>query len=49
MRLAAQIEPSMSLGDLQVWVREAPDKGAYQRRLAVWLTGVCRLSGSLGG
>lgn len=44
MRLAAQIEPSMSLGDLQVWVREAPDKGAYQRRLAVWLTGVCRLS-----
>jgi transposase len=43
MRLAAQIEPWLSTEDLQVWVREAPDKGAYQRRLAVWLTGVCRL------
>ena len=43
MRLAAQIEPWLSLEDLQVWVREAPDKGAYQRRLAIWLTGVCRL------
>jgi transposase len=28
---------------LQVWVREAPDKGAYQRRLAIWLTAVGRL------
>jgi len=43
MRLAAQIEPWLSTEDLQVWVREAPDKGGYQRRLAIWLTGVCRL------
>ena len=40
MRLAAQIEPCLSTEDVQVWVREAPDKGANQRRLAVWLTGV---------
>jgi len=43
MRLAAQIEPRLSTEDLRVWVRDAPDKGAYQRRLAIWLTGVCRL------
>ena len=38
MRLPAQIEPWLSTVDLQVWVREAADKGAYQRRLAIWLT-----------
>jgi len=27
----------MSLEDMQVWVREAPDKLGYQRRLAIWL------------
>jgi transposase len=43
MRLPAQIEPWLSTVDLQVWVREAPDKGAYQRRLAIGLTSVCRL------
>src|SRR5262249_34033814 len=43
MRLPAQIEPWLSTEDLQVWVREAPDKASYQRRLAVWLTHVERL------
>ena len=43
MRPPARIEPWLSTQDLQVWVREAPDKGAYQRRLAIWLTDVCRL------
>jgi len=43
MRLPARIEPWLSTEDLQVWVREAPDKSAYQRRLAIWLTGVCHL------
>jgi transposase len=44
MRLPARIEPWLSTEDLQVWVREAPDKSSYQRRLAIWLTGVCRLA-----
>ena len=44
MRLPARIEPWLSTEDLQVWVREAPDKGSYQRRLTIWLTGVCRLA-----
>jgi transposase len=43
MRLPARIEPWLSTEDLQVWVREAPDRSAYQRRLAIWLTEVCRL------
>ncbi len=44
MRPAAQIAPWFSTSDLQVWVREAPDKAAYQRRLAIWLTQVERLA-----
>lgn len=43
MRLPARIEPWLSTEDLQVRVREAPDKSAYQPRLAIWLTGVCHL------
>ncbi len=43
MRLPARIEPWLSTEDLQVRAREAPDKSAYQRRLAIWLTGVCHL------
>ncbi len=43
MRLPARIESWLSTEDLQVWVREAPDKSAYQRRLAIWLTGIGRL------
>jgi len=44
MRLPARIEPGLCREDLQVWVRAAPDKGTYQRRLAIWLTGVCPLA-----
>jgi hypothetical protein len=43
MRLPARIEPWLSAEDREVWAREAPDKGAYRRRLAIWLTGVCRI------
>lgn len=43
MRPPAQIEPWLSLEDLQTWVREAPDKSSYQRRMAIWLTLVGRL------
>ena len=42
MRPPARMEPWLSTEGLQVWVREAPDKSAYQRRLAIWLTAVCR-------
>jgi transposase len=28
----------LSTEELQVWVREAPDRDAYQKRLSVWLT-----------
>ena len=38
MRPPAQIEPWLSTEGLQTWVREAPDKASYQRRLAIWLT-----------
>ncbi len=38
MRLPAQIKPWLSFEELAVWVREAPSKETYQKRLAVWLT-----------
>src|SRR3972149_12225062 len=38
MRPPATVEPWLSTEELQVWVREAPDKESYQRRLAVWWT-----------
>ena len=44
MRPPAQIEPWLSPEDLQTWVREAPDKASYQRRLAIWLTQVGQLA-----
>jgi transposase len=40
MRPPARIEAWLSTEDLQTWVREAPDKASYQRRLAIWLTHV---------
>lgn len=44
MRPPALIEPWLSTEELQVWVREAPDKASYQRRLAVWLTHIGQLA-----
>jgi transposase len=44
MRPPAHIEPWLSTEDLQGWVREAPDKRSYQRRLAIWMTEVGRLA-----
>jgi len=38
MRPPAQLKPWLSPEELAVWVREAPNKDAYQKRLAVWLT-----------
>lgn len=43
MRLPAVIEPWLATEELQAWVREAPDKASFQRRLAVWMTHVGRL------
>lgn len=38
MRCPAQIKPWVSPEEMMIWVREAPSRDAYQRRLAVWLT-----------
>jgi len=40
MRRPAQIKPWMLAEEMVVWVQEAPNRAAYQRRLAVWLTWV---------
>ena len=38
MRRSAQLQPWLSEEEMLVWLREAPDRSSYQRRLAVWLT-----------
>ena len=38
MKPPARIRPWMSLEELGVWVREAPTREAYQKRLVIWLT-----------
>ncbi len=38
MRPPAFITPWLSTEEMQVWVREAPDKPSYQKRVAIWLT-----------
>ena len=38
MREPAQIKPWLSEEESLVWIREAPDIEAYQKRLAIWLT-----------
>lgn len=38
MRPPARLKPWLNPEELAVWVREAPHKDAYQKRLAVWLT-----------
>jgi len=37
MRPPASITPWLSTEEMQVWVREAPDKPSYQKRVAIWL------------
>lgn len=32
--------PHVPVEELAVWAREAPEKGSYQRRLAIWMTAV---------
>lgn len=38
MRPPAQIMPWLTEEELAIWVREAPSKDAYQKRLAIWFT-----------
>lgn len=38
MRRPAQIKPWLSEEELMLWVREAPTRPEYQKRLAIWLT-----------
>jgi transposase len=38
MRKPAMLHPWFTADQLLSWVKEAPDKTAYQRRLAIWLT-----------
>jgi transposase len=38
MRLPAEITPWMDSEELARWVRDAPTKEMYQRRLAIWWT-----------
>ena len=38
MRPPASITPWLSTEEMQVWVRAAPDKPSYQKRLAIRLT-----------
>ena len=38
MRQPSNLTPWFTTDQLLAWVKESPDKSAYQRRLAVWLT-----------
>jgi len=38
MRRPSSLSPWFTVEQLVAWVKEAPDKAAYQRRLAIWLT-----------
>lgn len=38
MRQPATIKPWITPEEMTVWVREAPSRDDYQRRLAIWLT-----------
>ena len=38
MRRPAQIKSWLSEEELLAWLRDCPDRGTYQRRLAIWLT-----------
>lgn len=38
MRKPSSLSPWFTVEQLVAWVKEAPDKMAYQRRLAIWLT-----------
>ena len=40
MRRPSSLSPWFTVEQLVAWVKEAPDKSAYQRRLAIWLTHV---------
>ena len=53
MRPPAKIKPYMTKYQMQQWLRDAPDKSAFQRRQAIWLTSIeglhaYRVAGMLG-
>lgn len=41
--MPSSLTPWFTTDQLRVWVKEAPDKAAYQRRMAIWLTHFARL------
>jgi transposase len=43
MKSPAKIEPWMNLEELSVWIREAPDREAYKKRLVIWMVAIKRL------
>ena len=43
MKTPARIESWLSLEELSVWVREAPNREAYQKRLVIWIIAVKKL------
>ena len=44
MRMPSSLTPWFTTDQLMAWVKDAPDKAAYQRRLAIWLTHSAKLS-----
>ena len=38
MRPPAQLMPWFTPEEMAIWIREAPNKDAYQKRLAIWFT-----------
>lgn len=38
MRKPSSLTPWFTTDQLMAWIQDAPDKAAYQRRLAIWLT-----------
>jgi hypothetical protein len=38
MRKPSSLSPWFTVEQLVAWVKESPNKTAYQRRLAIWLT-----------
>jgi hypothetical protein len=43
MRMPSELTPWFTTDQLMEWVKEAPDKTSYQRRLAVWPLALVRI------
>ena len=44
MRMPSSLTPWFTTDQLMAWVKDSPDKDAYQRRLAIWITHSAKLS-----